>query len=417
MILEKNIFSSRYNLLFLVFAILTLGFGVSQAQPSQWMISGTDSVLVFPAFISEQTTTGIQYKIPDIPFAEKQWKLAREENNKQSEIKALLSLSDAYLAHGKDLIAYQELSKILEWFHLVDEKSKSHFYYNCAVIFAHLENYPLAMACFQRTGDRVPQFSFKKKHKRFTLVDTVLRFNEAPYKMNQEEEDAAIQTGLFTDKGLFEIFKGLDSLQFMSLSVSTDSEPIDIDTVLAGFEDGKKAIAYALVLHTKQPVSGKKKVYTSLSNVGHMFVTLIKYNLDESVVCQTLGLYPQPGFLVSANPLFPKTEPLFKNDAGHSWDEMLGKFLDESSFNQLLDYISNNADRPYHLNSNNCSDFALSLAAIAGIEIENTIGSWPLGRGKNPGCTGQSILSGKFSNKETGGQKGLLAVTNHLFVN
>jgi hypothetical protein len=67
------------------------------------------------------------------------------------------------------------------------------------------------------------------------------------------------------------------------------------------------------------------------------------------------------------------------------------------------------------LNRFNCSDFALGIANLADIRIEGTVGRWPLGKGKNPGNTGQSVLTGKFLNTETNSKLGLFACTNNLF--
>jgi hypothetical protein len=39
-----------------------------------------------------------------------------------------------------------------------------------------------------------------------------------------------------------------------------------------------------------------------------------------------------------------------------------------------------------------------------------------MGRGNNPASTGQSILKGKFKNKDTNTQHGLFACSNNLFI-
>jgi hypothetical protein len=62
----------------------------------------------------------------------------------------------------------------------------------------------------------------------------------------------------------------------------------------------------------------------------------------------------------------------------------------------------------YNLSKNNCTDFGLKAAALAGLDVWDTKGSWPLGSGNNPGVTGQSLLEGKFDNTDTGDQRNLL---------
>ncbi|MGZ3822208.1 MAG: hypothetical protein ACXVB6_16570, partial [Mucilaginibacter sp.] len=61
----------------------------------------------------------------------------------------------------------------------------------------------------------------------------------------------------------------------------------------------------------------------------------------------------------------------------------------------------------YHLSKNNCTDFGLNAANLAGINIEETSGKWPLGKGNNPAVTGQSILQGEFKNLDAGSFNGL----------
>lgn len=81
----------------------------------------------------------------------------------------------------------------------------------------------------------------------------------------------------------------------------------------------------------------------------------------------------------------------------------------------MLEYIDHNISNQYHLNKYNCSDFALTLARIAAIDIQETEGTWPLGRGDNPAYMGQSVLGGKFLNLETKSKEGLFTCSNNLF--
>jgi hypothetical protein len=56
--------------------------------------------------------------------------------------------------------------------------------------------------------------------------------------------------------------------------------------------------------------------------------------------------------------------------------------------------------RAYHLNHNNCTDFGLAMARLGGIDIADTRGTWPLGRGNNPANAGQSLLELKINNSD-----------------
>jgi hypothetical protein len=167
---------------------------------------------------------------------------------------------------------------------------------------------------------------------------------------------------------------------------------------LAAFEDGKEAATYAVLVEVKQPVPGKRKSFTHINNVGHMFITLIKYNKDRSTVCRSFGFYPRKSTLFSATPFRPHSPSVFKNDAGHDWDEAAGKFISARRFRKIVEIMRSCEGSVYDLNHNNCTDFGLAIARLGGIGIADAAGHWPLGRGNNPGSAGQSLLEGKVSN-------------------
>jgi hypothetical protein len=81
------------------------------------------------------------------------------------------------------------------------------------------------------------------------------------------------------------------------MALGARSEPIKIVDLLAAFADGKEASYYAILAEVKQPVPGKRKAFTHINNVGHMFIKLIKYNKDKSTVCRSFGFYPRKSTL------------------------------------------------------------------------------------------------------------------------
>lgn len=372
----------------------------------------TDSFWTYPTYIAA-TFPDVSINISsDIASAEKQWELIKGQNKIAEEARALLGLSDAYIAFGKEKKAYSYLGELLEKAnYLNSETSVSHLYYNIAVVMSHLKQYPLAMLAYDQTRNILPNLNFKRKRRKFRLMDSVFHFSEKNEILTNMEFDE----GKMEDR-LNQAFFSIDTSKIETLLKVTESEPINIDTVLNAFCDDKKAHTYAIAIHIKQPKTGKKKIISHFTDVGHMFITLIKYNEDETFVSKTFGLYPKPGFLFNATPLFPKTEPLFKNDALHDWDEMLGKFVSAETFIKVLAYIDQTSNENYDLNNNNCSDFALNIASIAGISISNTKANWILGKGNSPAYTGQSILGAKFKNLETNSRDGLLVCTNNLFL-
>jgi hypothetical protein len=195
-----------------------------------------------------------------------------------------------------------------------------------------------------------------------------------------------------------------------------NSPPVSNSNITSYFDDKKIAVAYAMIIHVKQPLTGRRKPFTHLNNVGHMFITLIKYNDDSTCSTRSFGFYPKKDNLLSATPIRPVTSSVFKDDALHNWDEAVGKFISRKRFQKIIRLINHYENRNYNLNNNNCTDFGLYAADVAGITINNTDGKWPLGHGNNPANAGQSILEGKFINADTGNTQGLFICPVPVFI-
>ncbi|MBV8389422.1 MAG: hypothetical protein JO080_06460 [Mucilaginibacter sp.] len=235
-----------------------------------------------------------------------------------------------------------------------------------AGLFTRLRLYPLAMKCFLRT-----------------LTPDSLANSEIP--VTELDQEA--------------IAKQMKQIGYAAKPV--ESKIIKVDDIVQTFNDGKLPMAYAMILHVKQPVRGKAKVHRFI-NTGHTFITLIKFNMDSSYTALTFGFGPHKDNLLAATPLVPSSTSKFTDDGGHAWDEVVGKFISRHRFERILHLTRQYDGLAYHLSKNNCTDFGLKAAQIAGLEVRDTKGTWLLGAGNNPGLTGESILLGKFSNADTG---------------
>jgi hypothetical protein len=272
-------------------------------------------------------------------------------------------------AEQRRLLGYLKALKISEEQQQLQPNKK--FYYHLANVFARLRLYPLAMKCFLKTTlDVAP----KAEADTSTLDAAALGIST---------KDDAIVAGQ------------AESGQ----PTSRKSKRTSYSKILADFDDGKPAAGYALLFHVKQPIPGKRKIFV-WGNTGHTFITLIKYNQDSTYVSASFGFYPRKDQLLSATPLFPTTSSTFKDDGGHAWDEVIGKFISKHKFEKLLKLTKNFDGLKYNLNNRNCTDFGLQAAGLAGINITETSGSWPLGKGNNPAITGQSILAGKVTDAD-----------------
>lgn len=252
--------------------------------------------------------------------------------------------------------------------------------YRLANLFTKLRLYPLAMKCF--------------------------------FKTIQFDADS-ISTG---DLAITSIDDSTLEKQVNLLGPDTNKEikskAISCDRIVNTFNDGKTAIAYALIFHVKQPVRGKPRIF-KFANTGHTFITLIKYNSDSTYASVSFGFYPKKDNPLSATPIIPSTSSTFKDDSEHAWDEVVGKFISKRRFTKILALTEQYNHVAYHLSKNNCTDFGLKAAALAGLDIRDTKGSWPLGSGNNPAITGQSLLGGKFDNADTGDTRDLLIDLNN----
>ena len=244
-----------------------------------------------------------------------------------------------------------------------------------AGLFTKLRLYPLAMKCFLKT-----------------LIPDSLATADIPITDGDQQ---AISTQL---KNITYEAKPLDS------------KIIKVSRIIETFNDGKQPMAYAMILHVKQPVRGRPKVHKFI-NTGHTFITLIKFNTDSSYTALTFGFGPHKDNILSATPLVPSTTSKFTDDGGHEWDEVVGKFISRRRFQKILQLTHQYEGQAYNLSKNNCTDFGLKAAQLAGLQVRDTKGSWLLGSGNNPGITGQSILLGKFNNEDTGSMERLFIDT------
>jgi hypothetical protein len=261
-------------------------------------------------------------------------------------------------------------------------KLRFRFYSDLAGVSARLKLYPLAMKCYYNAVHAAGEGD---------TTALVVEEDELP----QLGGPAGVGTGAGDSAG-----------------VGVRSEPIKMSDLLAAFEDGKEAASYAILAEVKQPVPGKRRAFTHINNVGHMFITLIKYNKDKSVVCRSFGFYPHKSSLFSATPIRPHSPSEVKDDAGHDWDEAAGKFISARRFRKIVEVLGSYDGRDYDLNHNNCTDFGLAIARLGGIGIADASGHWPLGRGNNPGSAGQSMLEGKVSNMDEEDAAPLFVSTN-----
>ncbi len=306
-------------------------------------------------------------------------------NNRQNEQVGadLLDAEAVERSTGDSRKTFTRLLKIWgRWNSIRDTRIRARLFNDLAGVSAKLKLYPLAMKCYYKAVREPVKWRYEYPELITGLPDSLSDVDSMMGGTSaQQWTYADTIAGPWADPGSVVL-----------------SLPVAGQDVRQSFNDGKAFSFYALLVHVKQPVPGKRKSYTHINNVGHMFITLIKYNRDNSFVCRSFGFYPKKATIVSATPLHPGSASTFKDDALHDWDEVAGKFITARTFQKVLAAMAGYDGKAYHLNRNNCTDFGLTMARIGGISIADAAGRWPLGRGNNPGNAGQSMLEGKISN-------------------
>jgi hypothetical protein len=299
----------------------------------------------------------------------------------------LPDIENAYLGKPNNSRALLRLLKLMQVKRLMrHQKTRHRLYLDMAGISAKLRLYPFAMQCYYQS----------------TLSED-----------SATDEKRLCEETTLTPKIDFEI--DTNNIE-VNENLKKGSIPVKVTEIEQTFNDGKIMLACAVLLHVKQPSPGKRKAFVGLNNVGHTFITLIKYNTDRSIVSKSFGFYPEKDGLLSATPLHPASFSVIKDDGFHAWDEVVGKFISFRRLHRILRLIDRFENKRYDLNKNNCTDFALYAAIISGIDVQETKGNWPFGKGNNPGWAGQSILEGKLKNADTGNSDGLFLWNSNLTV-
>lgn len=354
-------------------------------------------------------------------FAKEALQLAQRIHDSKEEATALYYIGDIYISKGKYKKALSHFLRSLRLKREVKDKSLSvKLYYKIANVLARLKLYPQALKCYYKMMG-----VYEKGKNRNNYVYLDYNNKTAQDSLSETMEESVADSTIIRDTAVVNIVNPPIEMSddteeglvrdFITDSTDTKqseivSQPIENNDITECFNDGKKAVGYGLMVHVKQPTAGKRKVFASFSNVGHTFVTLIKFNADSTTLSRSFGFYPRKDNLLSATPLIPSATSVFKDDSQHEWDEVVGKFITKRKFDKIIKLVKEYRCKKYNLNSNNCTDFGLDIAAIAGIKIKETVSSWPLGKGNNPANAGQSIREGKVKDDDKEDKDGLLII-------
>jgi len=181
-----------------------------------------------------------------------------------------------------------------------------------------------------------------------------------------------------------------------NLIIGPDDPIANIDEYLNCFELNQGA---QLTIYIDQPITNDPAAWTTGNGkAGHTFISL-----SQNGIRRTWGLYPAG----NASP-FDTTDPYrFGNNQNSEYDVSISLTIDKYALQNIIQDAAN-YDINYNLDSNNCTDYALQMAALTGLILPDPQSTWPGGgEGSNPGAFGQAIrnmaLPGGVTRNNNGG--------------
>jgi len=159
--------------------------------------------------------------------------------------------------------------------------------------------------------------------------------------------------------------------------------------------------SYTVTICIEQPVPGTRETYKptdggpigssdagNIVDVGHTFL-IFSERYGNTTITRNVGFYPSKG----VTPRSPSATGKLNNDENHSYNVSASFSVTNAAFFSMLVFAARGNDPSfyYNLNSENCTTYALQTLAQGGINLPNTIGSWPGGMGCDPGDLGEDI--------------------------
>jgi hypothetical protein len=162
------------------------------------------------------------------------------------------------------------------------------------------------------------------------------------------------------------------------------------------FDQTKGAI---VTIYVAQPIPGSRDVVTpdlsspTLTDVGHTFIG-ISQNLGSSTITRYFGFYPK-------NNASTKGPSGLGNDQYHKYNIQLPIQVNANQLSDIINMVVNGTPAEYDLSGYNCTNFAITIASLAGVKLPSTISYWGTGQGCNPGDIGEDLRKIPGSNSNT----------------
>lgn len=167
----------------------------------------------------------------------------------------------------------------------------------------------------------------------------------------------------------------------------------DVQEFLKCFNTSQSATLTVYVLEPN-PGSGDTNYGKS---VGHTYVSI-----SQGSNTSTYGFYPVED---DVYPFFnEQSSSVLGNDGSGNGDEHFTASISTTISGSQLQQIINssvNFNSTYHLDNYNCTDFAIEIGNLGGLNLPEANGSWIGGGGSNPGTLGQYLRNLPPNNNTT----------------
>lgn len=165
----------------------------------------------------------------------------------------------------------------------------------------------------------------------------------------------------------------------------TEKRIDDMEEFLKCFD---KNLGATITIYVDQPVANSPQTANAKDKAGHSFVS-ISQNDNISV----FGFYP----VGTASPWNPTMSSTMQDDSNHGFDVSISIVIPPLTASHVLN-LSLNYTSTYDLNNYNCTDFAIQIANLCGLNISECNTSWIDGYGSAPSILGQFIRNMPNSN-------------------
>jgi hypothetical protein len=140
-------------------------------------------------------------------------------------------------------------------------------------------------------------------------------------------------------------------------------------------------LAATVTIYVDQPVPNSSQPASLSGTAGHAYI-----GISQGGNYSTFGFYPKTDAKISAKADYSA----LGDDSHRAYDVSVSKTVTSAQLQAVLS-LTKNPPSVYNLDTYNCTDFALAIGILCGMNLPDTQSTWPGGGGSCPGALGQDI--------------------------